>query len=176
MKQRNYQPQHLNKEKKRRYFPTTTLLVYLLIAVTLTTGVSFSRYTSTASGSANARVAKFEISTHAADGQRISLADGPDTASGSYVFTVSSASEVSVTYDVLVTLPSALPAGVTMTLDDKTATVSDDGLTYTFPGAGSFAPNPTGANTHTLTMTASDFSSATGLVGITVKIVASQMD
>ena len=53
--------------------PLPVWLCYLLIAALVFSGGSMARYTSTASGTATARVARFEMATAVADGQAASL-------------------------------------------------------------------------------------------------------
>lgn len=152
MKLKRYQVKHLNKEKKRRYFPTTTLLVYLLIAVTLTTGVSFSRYTTSVSGSDSARVARFDVSiSGSADSISIDGSNSESDLTGSYTLTVTNNSEVAVEYTITVQTASPLPKGINLTMDSVTKSTDGTAVTYSF-SAGTLAPG--GSANHTLTVEA----------------------
>ncbi len=152
MRMKRYKPKYLNKEKKRRGFSTSALLVYLLIAVTLTTGVSFSRYTTSVSGSDSARVAGFDVSIFGST-DRIHI-DGSNSESdltGSYTLTVTNNSEVAVEYTITVQTASPLPKGINLTMDSVTKSTDGTAAAYSF-SAGTLAPG--GSENHTLTVEA----------------------
>lgn len=148
------------KNQRLKRLPVHVYLAYLLVCTLLLTGVSFSRYISSASGRDNARVAagvvtvRYDDNTNNIEMIRPSN-DGVRTER--FNFSVSNGvSEVAIRYDVVVTLDQALKNGVTMQLDDGTGSVSDDKKTYTFPNAGTFEAGVSGTKTHTLSF-AGDF-------------------
>ena len=105
------------KEKNRVCLPSYVYLSYLLIVSFMFTGVSFSKYASTASGQSSARVAAFAVSVEAAAGDSLVLDASEETQNvDSYSFAVVSNSEVAVKDIVTVTLPQALPDGVNMSM------------------------------------------------------------
>lgn len=178
MKLKRYQSKYLNKETKRQRIPISAFMVYLLLAVTLTTGASFSRYSTTVSGSDSAKVAKWEVSMNAITSDGVTMNAGDATGStmdGTYTFTVSSRSEVAMEYSIEVAFSKALPAGVSLTVDGSAPTATS-GNTYTFSG-GSISAGDTEAKSHTLTITGAvaelniDFADA-----VTVRVIAEQVD
>lgn len=107
---------------KRTRLPLSVWLAFLLV-VTLTVGTSIARYSSSASGDAAARVAKFEMATAVADGQpgSIGLQAGKADSEGTYSFTVTNNSEVLVKYNVIV---KNVPANVCAVLNGTTLTAN----------------------------------------------------
>ncbi len=172
MKLKRYQVKHLNKEKKRRGFSTSALIVYLLIAVTLTTGVSFSRYTSTASGSDSARVAKFGV-TASVENTAITV-NSPNGEGGSAKINVTNSSEVVIAYEVVVTLPKTLTSGMNLTLDGVNVTPS--GNVYTFPVSGNLGIGSTNEHNLTVTLTSGTPFAEDTFDGINVAVNAVQVD
>lgn len=137
-----------NSARKVR-MPLWAWLCYLLAAALLFTGgASFSKYRSTASGTATARVAKFDVQTTAlGTNNPIILKGGDSSSGGSYAFTVKNYSEVTVTSKVIVGglpenvngLPEnvkRLPANVevTLTVDGRSPStqISDGNAPLTF--------------------------------------------
>ena len=103
--------------------PLPVWLCYLLIAALVFSGGSMARYTSTASGTATARVARFDMATAVADGQSASLElqAGEAGSTGAYSFTVTNNSEVLVKYNVIV---KNVPANVCAVLNGTTLTAN----------------------------------------------------
>ncbi len=138
------------------------------------TGGLYARYTSSASGSDEARVAKFDV-THSDKSIPMSIElDFFDSSKKiDYVeFDVVSDSEVAVKYDVILTLPAAIPTEwltsglMIITLDDKAPT-SVDGGKLTF----SFASNTFSAGVNTTRQHVLKFSlKPDGMPGVSVKI------
>lgn len=88
---------------RRKKLPVATYLVYLLIATFLFTGVSFSKYATTASGSDEARVAAFDFLfdvTGPGTQDRVLAVDTYPGFAGEYTIKVTDASEVAVKYKV----------------------------------------------------------------------------
>lgn len=141
-------------------FHVGLVLLCLVLFSTYLTGGLYARYTTSASGSDSARVARFEITgggnwTDSTENIDLDLNFfDPNKTSASLDFTISSASEVAVKYDVVITMPT-LPndcdySWLEIKLDGKEPTA--EGNVYTFSGVGTFAPNYSGApSEHTLT-------------------------
>lgn len=165
--------------KKRRLLalPPYVYLGYLLLCTLLVTGVSFSSYLSQTSGSDSARVAAGAISITNDSGSPVTL-DNNGPASDSLTFTVSNinagaVSEVAIRYDIVI--QADLPAGVTMTLDEKTPSQSGD--TYTFSNMGTFAAGEERTFSHTLTFTGNFTAiNAPSTSNIKISVQAEQID
>lgn len=126
------------------------LICFLLVSFHLMTGL-YAKYSSTATGSDSARVAKFQVVV-TGDAANISVActqmPGDEAV---YAITVENDSEVAVKYDVIVTLFTAIP-GVSLTLDGETGTqIGSDPTQLKFENLGQFTPNDPTAKEHTLT-------------------------
>lgn len=115
------------KEGRKARVPLSAWLCYLLIATLLFSGGSLARYSTTASGTATARMARFDMATAVADGQpgSIDLQAGDTGSNGTYSFTVTNNSEVLVKYNVIV---KNVPANVCAVLNGTilTANGTDD--------------------------------------------------
>lgn len=161
--------------RRRGAIPLCAYLLYLLVAVSLFTGITASRYLVSDSGDDNAAVAAVALSTSVDGSDSITLTPGGQD---SYSFTVSNhegstLSQVALQYDVVVELSGELPQGVSMALDG--APGSGSGTVYTFSDAGTFLAGEENDNQHTLTLTA-DGSSLAGSVELAVTIHAEQID
>ena len=166
---------------KRRRLPAALYLCYLLVAVLAFTGASVAGYRTESSGDDSARVARFNIEAAQADSQSTAFTLNSTTRSGSYSFTVTTGSETAVSYDVVVTVPGGMPGGVTVSLTNAAGDVSrktgETGNTvYTFPNAGTFEAASTDAQNLTLTFTAGTGASSGSVNGISVDVVATQID
>ena len=165
---------------KRRRRPAAVYLCYLLVAVLAFTGASVAGYKTESSGDDSARVARFEVTAAPVEGQSTEFKLNSTTKSGNYSFTVTNGSETAVSYDVVVTVPDgkSLPNGVTVSLSNGGKTVSGQvdttGRVYTFSNAGIFKAASPDTQNLTLTFTAG---TANGSVsGISVDVVATQID
>lgn len=88
---------------RRRKLPVATYLVYLLIATFLFTGVSFSKYATTASGSDEARVAAFDfefVLTGSGNQSEVVAVDTYPGMNKTYTVKVTDKSEVAMKYKV----------------------------------------------------------------------------
>lgn len=83
------------------------LLFLTLISIHMTSGL-YARYVATASGSDSARVAKFDVRT-SLDNQDIVIDCTKATENNKYVVTVENQSEVTVKYDLYITITSKAP-------------------------------------------------------------------
>lgn len=167
---------------KRRRLPAAVYLCYLLVAVLAFTGASVAGYKTETSGDDSARVARFEVTAAPVEGQSTEFKLNSTTKSGSYSFTVTNGSETAVSYDVVVTVPDgkSLPNGVTVSLKNVDTDVSrkdgETGRVYTFPNAGRFEAASPAEQTLTLTFTAGTGASSGSVSGISVDVVATQID
>ncbi len=150
-----------------------SMLIILLLSCCVV-GV-FARYQTEITGTGLLQIAKFDISVDDLESPtEFTLLKGAEVASVDYSFSVTSDSEVSVSYDVVLTLSDALPNGLSFKIGDLEPT--SEGLTYTFLNVGEFsASDGLKTNTHTLTITASVFDANVSLDSVNVKVVASQI-
>lgn len=151
----------------------------LLVLVLMTTSVvsgRYARYTSTATGSDRARVAKYAVTVTAATGNQIVL-DPNSSKTVSYDFSVTSGSEVAVEYDLTVVFQKALPEGVVLSLtrEDEKIDLTHSDNTYTAKNAGTFNPRG-GTHAYTLTFTAEKPVGADTLESIAIRVDARQVD
>lgn len=161
MKLFRYHGKHERKKAPR--LPLSAYLSYLLVATFLFTGVSFSKFATTASGSDRARVAGFRVtvSGQQASAEDIELSVGDESSSGTYTFTVNNGSEVTVRYQLIL---ENLPAGVV-------AVVSDGNALSTFRTLA-----PQNQEELTLTFTAAVDATAVDDQTVTVRVYAEQVD
>ena len=165
---------------KRRRLPAAVYLCYLLVAVLAFTGASVAGYKTENSGDDSARVARFNIEAVGQDTTAFTL--NSTTKSVSYSFTVTNGSETAVSYDVVVTVPDGqtMPNGVTVSLSNGVTPVSGQvnttGRVYTFSNAGRFEAASTAPQNLTLTFTAGTGASSGSVRGISVDVVATQID
>ena len=141
-------------------FHVGLVLLCLVLFSTYLTGGLYARYTTSASGSDSARVARFEITgggnwTDSTENIDLDLNFfDPNKTSASLTFEITSGSEVAVKYDVVITMPDQ-PDGydyswLEIKLGEATPS-SVNGNVYTFSGVGSFVPNYSGdSHKHTL--------------------------
>ena len=175
---------------KRRRLPAALYLCYLLVAVLAFTGASVAGYKTENSGGDSARVARFAVTAAPETDQRENLTLDSESPSAEYKFTVSNAdangvNETATRYSVVVTLPDALPSGVTMKLTRGTGTtateitsvISNSSKTYTFSDGGMlFAAADPRPDTYTLTFTADSSAVSSELNGINITVNAEQVD
>ena len=128
-------------------------------AVVLSVGVSFSKMLSRSGVHLGGmQAAAFIVETSGQANQKFTINYTEAITEVQYPFTVTNqrgerTAEVSMQYYVVVTLPSALPDGVTVTLDGKNGTVSEDKTVYTFANMGSFQAGQNKTNSHILKIT-----------------------
>jgi hypothetical protein len=175
-----------NKKAPLVFYIGACLLVMVLFSVNMTSGL-YARYATEATGSAGARVAKFDVASDKKSEFSINL-DFYDPAkqTASIQFAVTSSSEVAVEYDVVLVLPeeiiSLINSGVlSIEMDDKTFLYFDTANnTVTFEGK-SFSPNEsTTIQTHTITLSINADTILTDTVKITesatLRVHAEQID
>lgn len=144
--------QHEQAKKRKGRLPLHVYLAYLLVCTFLLTGVTFSRYISSANGSDSARAAAGVVTVSYDDSTALEMTPPYDygVQERNFQFQVSNVnSEVAIRYDVVVTLDTPLASGVTMTLDGKECSGNANN-TYTFSGMGTFEADVSATKTHTL--------------------------
>lgn len=172
---------------KRRRLPAAVYLCYLLVAVLAFTGASVAGYKTEATAESSAHVARFNIeASQAAEQTTTAFTLTAENNTASYSFTVANGSdknvtETAVSYDVVVKVPSGMPGGVDVSLKNGDTAVSrktgENGSTeYTFPNAGTFEAASPDTQNLTLTFTAGTGASSGSVSGISVDVVATQID
>ncbi len=156
---------------KKRTLSLVIIIMALLSCLAI--GLTGAKYLSQFKGTATMQTAKFDVSV-VGEPTNFVLSQQNDTAS--FNFTVKSASEVQVSYDVVITLPEALISAdiVTFKIGENVASPDSTGLVYTIANVGSFTANG-GSNDHALTVTANDFTYEINLIGIKIEVVATQV-
>lgn len=128
------------------------LICAVLVSVCMMGGL-LARYTTTASGSDSARVAKFDI-TNSVDSQAADIDlhfYDFSKLSDEFAFSVVSESEVAVTYDVVVTMPAGMDyyTWLDLRLDGAEADRVEDNV-FTFSNVNVLAPGNPSTGAHTL--------------------------
>ncbi|MBR6689459.1 MAG: hypothetical protein IKL68_05535 [Clostridia bacterium] len=167
--------------KYQRFLPK--LIFMCLITTSIVTTLSFSKYQTTVTGkSTNARVSVPRLSVALAEKQEDSLVIDCNTniKSVNYSIIVSNKekeniSEVSLEYDIIITLPVEVASGLTVKVDGKETTRNKN--KYTISKAGNFKPSTSRSQTHTLTFEANpDVIRNCELNNIKVTVYAEQID
>ena len=120
------------------------------------TGGLYARYTSSASGSDSARVARFDVSIGLPSETKFDL-NCYDAAKQSISYQIEVAptakNEVAVQYSLVVTFAEAPPSWLVLSIPGKSAPSVTDGRTvYTFANIGTFSPPSSAPQTFTLTV------------------------
>ncbi len=166
------------------------IIFAVLITGLLTSSLvgAFARYVTEISGTASITVSKWEViatdtNTNANTDYDFRYDYQPKnyTASATYSFSVTSNSEVPLSYDVVITSPEVLATDRVKfslnnsTQDKKFDAVSNDNKTYIIANAGTFTANdPTNTHDLILTITAVNFDEYIEQNDITVQVVATQ--
>lgn len=170
------------------FYAGMVLLCLVLFSAHLTSGL-YARYTSTSSAGDNARVAKFDVSSakNTADVDfNINLDFFDPQLQTDYIkFVVSSSSEVTVSYDVLLILPEGMveliEGGILVISLDENATPTVDGTNRTVIfDAGTFNAAEEQNRTHKLTFSFKAGSVISDTIEIkenaTLRVLAEQVD
>lgn len=144
------------------------LFCLTLISISLTSNL-IAKYSTTASGSDSARVAKFDVGTTTnSQPDKIELVPGDSDSSGTYKFTIKNNSEVVVKNSVIV---KNVPVNVQVKFNDSDP-VTSSGTDITFD-VGEFGIGD--SVDCTLTFSALD-GSTTQVAQVTIQVVAEQVD
>lgn len=133
------------------------LLMLAVLCVCIFCGYGAARMRSASEEADSARVAAYVANASLLSSGDISIDcnEGGNTTT-QYEFQVrntkgGTTSEVSMKYDVQVTLNKALPTGVTMKVDGQDGDISTDGMTYTYTNTSwAFGASNGDSNNHTL--------------------------
>ena len=146
-----------NEETKRRNSARLTFALVVLFAALLVSasGVSFAKNFSSSTGGDNAQVSALIIDLRVSSSDNLTIDCGQGITTAEYNFTVTNTkdgktAETSFRYDVIVTLPEALPEGVSITVDGKIGTASSDRKTVTIKDVGRFAAGNSQTHNHSL--------------------------
>lgn len=146
-----------NEGTKRRNGARPVFALVILFAVLLVSasGVSFAKNLSSSTGGDNAQVSALIIDLRVSSSDNLTIDCGQEITTAEYNFTVSNTkdgktAETSFKYDVIVTLPEALPEGISITVDGTSGTASSDGKTVTFTEVGHFAAGNPQTHNHSL--------------------------
>lgn len=181
---KRYIPRHAG---KRKPIPSNRIIVVCILLITaiatLTVGITLAKMVATGGGNSRAQAAAFIV--EAAEGTpsdlKIDCNTGATTASYSFAVTNTKngkTAEVSVKYDLIVTMQEALPESLTMTVGEKEGIASENGLVYTFTDVGVLPAGQVATQSCTLLVTADsnlvekDFS----IDGINIDIHTEQVD
>lgn len=169
----------ISSHEGRLRLPLHVYLTYLLVCTFLLTGVSFSRYISSANGSDSARVAAGVVTVSYDENSTSVVMEQPSDAgivTEAFSFSVSNfASEVAIQYDLVLTLDQALPDGVTISLykngdSNPIGTFAANGGTnFTVSNAGIFEAKSQKTDQYKLTFEG-DYNSITAACERTVSI------
>lgn len=173
---------HLQTAKKRKVrLPLSAYLSYLLIATLLFTGVSFSKYATTGSADDSAQVALVMLDAgKESDPVDMEIMNGV-TQSACQFYVTNGDSEVALEYTITISLPEALPTGVTMALLDaqgSECTLVNPENTYTYTYTSTFAAGTEAKHAYALTFTG-DENTVTGnytIEGIQISVTAEQIN
>ncbi len=176
----------MDKNRKKR---VGTMSVVILSAFAVAAiGFTGARYYSELKGTGSVGIAKFSVTVGApiSDGGDLGMGETPkltwyDETNAGYSFSVTSNSEVAVSYDVVVKMNKALPNGVALSINGideveiaaSDPTVTTERVIYTFKNVGKFTADG-GAKNHTLKISLGESFDRVNETGITVQVVAEQ--
>ena len=148
------------------------ILLCCMLFSTYLMGNLYARYTTTASGSDSARVAKFDVVNAIQTAtQTIQLHFyKSDMLNDTVGFSVTSSSEVAVKYDVVVTIPTMNSYDwlvVELKLGDTVINGTANGNKFTFSNVGTFSPNDATQRDYTLTFSIKPESQGNPPAGLT---------
>ena len=147
----------LRNEGTKRRNGARSVFALIILFVTLlasASGVSFAKNFSSSTGGGNAQVSTLIIDLRVSSSDNLTIDYGQEITTAEYNFTVTNTkdgktTETSFKYDVIVTLPEALPQGISITVDGTSGTASD-GKTVTFTEVGRFAAGNSQTHNHSL--------------------------
>lgn len=158
------------------------LIFLAIITTSIVTTLSFSKYKTTVLSTNTARVSKPVLNVEFAENQKKSqkIDCNTENTTVNYNIIVSntdtySTTDVSLKYDVIITLPTEITEGLSVDIDGKSAT--KDKNTYTVKSLGKFTPNEKIENTHSLTFKAnSEVIRSCNLKDAKIIVYAEQID
>lgn len=147
------------------------LLCALLVFASFMT-YTVGRYLSFGTLRGEMGIAQFDVDVTSASSVNISIL-GKGTQS--YQFTVTSRSEVAVTYSVKLTLPSHTASGLRITIGSTTKTLQSGVTEYLFENVGIIAAGG-GTKTETITFDSTNVTKDINLSGIQLTVIVDQKD
>lgn len=163
----------MQNKKNKFLLPLSAYLSYLLLAVFLLSGVTFSRYITSTEDGAVGRSAKFEVEI-GSQAKDLYINVNEDKLTDNFDFSVKSNSEVSAYYDIIIDLKTTLPEGLTVKLNTLDADSIENNV-YTFRRVGEFAPLDSEEHNHSLIFTATEnLTENIELSDLQIKVLMSQ--
>ncbi len=138
-------------------------------------------YYSAKTGGSGVGIAKWDVSVEFMGENDFTLIDSEGKRTAEYFFSVTSKSEVALSYEIVLTMPKAIPDGLSFIIKDINdgdilPSISEDGLTYTFVNADDFRFSANGGkNEHTLEISTDFTHNSIALEDIEVRVIASQL-
>ena len=148
------------KNGARLFFASIILFATLLATAS---GVSLAKIFSSSNGGDNAQVSVMVVDLKGSSSDNLTIDCGQGIATASYNFAITNTkdgktAELSFKYNVIVSLPEALPEGISITVDGASGTVSSDGKTVTFTDVGRFEAGNPQTHDHTMVFSVVDAS------------------
>ena len=150
------------------------LLCALLVFASFMT-YTVGRYLSMAELTGEMGVAQFDVNVTSSSSVNISLNPSGGKTSQTYQFTVTSASEVAVSYSVKLTLPSHTASGVSIAVGSQTKTLQSGVTEYIFSNVGTIAAGG-GTQDEMVTFTCQSASKDINLSGIKLEVIVDQLN
>ena len=135
--------------------PVFALVILFAVLLVSASGVSFAKNFSSSTGGDNAQVSALLVDLRVNSSDHLTIDCGQEIMTAQYTFTVTNTkdgktAETSFKYDVIVTLPEALPEGISITVDGKIGTASSDRKKVTIKDVGRFAAGKSQTHNHSL--------------------------
>ena len=137
------------------------LVIFFVVLLASASGVSFAKNFSSSTGGDNAQVSALLVDLRVNSSDHLTIDCGQEIMTAEYTFTVTNTkdgktAETSFKYDVIVTLPEALPEGISVTVDGKIGTASSDRKKVTIKDVGRFAAGNSQTYNHSLVFSVVD--------------------
>lgn len=137
------------------------LVIFFVVLLASASGVSFAKNLSSSTGGDNAQVSALLVDLRVNSSDHLTIDCGQEIMTAEYNFTVTNTkdgktAETSFKYDVIVTLPEALPEGISVAVDGKIGTASSDRKKVTIKDVGRFAAGNSQTHNHRLVFSVVD--------------------
>lgn len=137
------------------------LVIFFVVLLASASGVSFAKNLSSSTGGDNAQVSALLVDLRVNSSDHLTIDCGQEIMTAEYTFTVTNTkdgktAETSFKYDVIVTLPEALPEGISVTVDGRIGTASSDRKMVTIKDVGRFAAGNSQTHNHSLVFSVVD--------------------
>ena len=131
------------------------LVIFFVALLASASGVSYAKNLSSSTGGDNAQVSTLIIDLRVSSSDNLTIDCGQEIMTAEYNFTVTNTkdgktAETAFKYDVIVTLPEALPEGISIIVDGKVGTASSDRKKVTIKDVGRFAAGNSQTRNHSL--------------------------